>query len=634
MLCLMVGLLGAAPMAPAEGPPFPRIANCYSVQLTPDSAETDLEAIARFDLLIGGVWCDWANPEQVERLKERMAEVRRRNPHITILDFSSSAPYAYPSDAGFPAGGWLLQPDGRRILGWPGTEMTNLTKTEVLTWLASRSEASVRDRGFDGTFIDCMGSGFDSWACNIEHHEPYEVDADGDSAPDNPEWLNAAWVAAKTDLARMVRERIGAEVPFMTNGAGAWGLPTMNGILLEDVLDYVLDGGREWDAVLDEYLRWTEGSPGPTVTTIVSSSGVEPPYDAWRLPKAEQDALLERGRGLHGRMRFGLATALMGDGYFAYDLHTRWRGQRWWYPEYDAPLGYPTGPAARQPDGSWLREFDGGTAVVNPTALDVRVALAEPHVDVSSGEVSTSFVVPSLDGRILLPTDLPRGPGTLPVSEPLTLDGTGDVAMRDDRVLVRFAGLGAVFDGRGRMLAITDGRETLAANLQAFAVTQPWQDYGYDECSHERTPDGGVRFVGVRTFGTSRIGFEVEVRTREGSLQVRQRWEAQTAAQFAMFRPQLDFPSRRYGGGEAAGEGATVPLPATRAPAPYLVTSAGWLRLAPLNGRSLVVRTEPAGSLVDERHYGADAFRLGLHPAPATATAGDAWECRWVIEAP
>jgi hypothetical protein len=634
MLCLMVGLLGVAPVAPAEGPPFPRIANCYSVQLTADSTERDLEEIARFDLLIGGVWCDWGNPEQVARLNERMAEVRRRNPHITIIDFSSSAPYAYPSDAGFPADGWLLQPDGRRILGWPGTEMTNLTKPEVLTWLAGRSQASVRDRGFDGTFIDCMGSGFDSWACNIEHHEPYQVDADGDGAPDDAKWLDAAWTSAKTDLARAVRERIGAEAAFMANGAGAWGLPTMNGILLEDVLDYVLDGGREWDSVLDEYLKWTVGSAAPTLTTIVSSSGIEPPYDAWRLPQPEQDALLERGRGLHGRMRFGLATALMGDGYFAYDLHTRWRGQRWWYPEYDAPLGYPTGPAERQPDGSWRRGFDGGTVVVNPTALDVRVALAGPHVDASSREVSASFVVPSQDGRILLPTDLPPSPGTLPASEPLTLDGTDAVAMRGDRVLVRFAGLGAVFDGRGRMLAITDGRETLATNLQTFAVTRPWQDYGYEECSHERMPDGGVRFVGVRAFDTNRVGFEVEVRTRGDSLEVRQRWQALTAAEFVMFRPQLDFPARRYGGGEAAGEGATVPLPAERAPAPSLIAGADWLRLAPPDGRALVVRTEPAGSLVDERHYGVDAFRLGLHPAPGAVDAGYAWECRWVIEAP
>ena len=75
-------------------------------------------------------------------------------------------------------------------------------------------------------------------------------------------------------------------------------------------------------------------------------------------------------------MRFGLATTLMGDGYHAYDLHTRWRGQRWWYKEYDAPLGYPRAAARRQPDGSWRREFDGGTVVVNPTPIDLVVTFA------------------------------------------------------------------------------------------------------------------------------------------------------------------------------------------------------------------------------------------------------------------
>jgi hypothetical protein len=80
--------------------------------------------------------------------------------------------------------------------------------------------------------------------------------------------------------------------------------------------------------------------------------------------EAEQSKLLERGRGLLPRMRFGLCTALMGNGYYAYDLHARWRGQRWWYPEYDAPLGYPKGGPERLPGGVWRREFDGGTVLV------------------------------------------------------------------------------------------------------------------------------------------------------------------------------------------------------------------------------------------------------------------------------
>jgi len=210
-----------------------------------------------------------------------------------------------------------------------------------------------------------------------------------------------------------VREALGPDVPFMTNQAGEWGYPHMNGILLEDFLDYVLDGGMTWDHVLQTYLHWTEAPHQPTLTTIVSSSGVQPPFDPWRTLNEEgRNALLEHGRSLLPRMRFGLATTLMGDGYFAYDLHTRWRGQRWWYPEYDAPLGYPKGAAAKQPDGTWRREFDGGTVVANPTLFDAQVAFTDRHEDVSGGKVGTGFVIPPQDGRILLPTDKPLAPGS------------------------------------------------------------------------------------------------------------------------------------------------------------------------------------------------------------------------------
>ncbi|CAG0935685.1 Xanthan lyase [Thermoflexales bacterium] len=47
----------------------------------------------------------------------------------------------------------------------------------------------------------------------------------------------------------------------------------------------------------------------------------------------------------YSRMRYGLATALMGDGLFAYDYGPDGHGDRWWYDEY----GLPGGSASTQP---------------------------------------------------------------------------------------------------------------------------------------------------------------------------------------------------------------------------------------------------------------------------------------------
>lgn len=43
--------------------------------------------------------------------------------------------------------------------------------------------------------------------------------------------------------------------------------------------------------------------------------------------------------------------------------------------------------------------------VVNPTSWDVRIELGKRHCDVSSHRVDTTFTIPRMDGRILLPRD-------------------------------------------------------------------------------------------------------------------------------------------------------------------------------------------------------------------------------------
>ena len=630
--------LGGLPRAEPPNPPFPRIANCYGVGLTPDSTPEDLEQVARFDLLIGGVWASRQDEEQRRKLAANLEAVRARNPHIVVLDFSSSAPYADPQDPTFPATGWLLQPDGRRIAGWPGTEMVNLTKPEVLDWLAARSVASVREKGFDGTFIDCMGGGFDWWACNIVSGEPYSVDADGDGRPDDRARLDGAWTAAKTELTRRVREALGPDVPFMTNQAGDWGFPYMNGILLEDTLDYVLAGAMRWEEVLRTYLHWTEAPHGPNVTTIVSSSGIEPPFDPWRsLSEAERDALLERGRTLYARMRFGLATTLMGDGYFAYDLHTRWRGQRWWYPEYDAPLGYPRGPAERREDGTWRREFDGGTVVVNPTLFDAPLQLRERHREASSGKVDREFVIPARDGRLLLPTAEPVGAGMLPDPEPLfTLRGPEPVVERDGMVLLRpgasAAGrdCAALLDEQGKLLEVTDGTRSVLEQLRPVIVSDDrWRDFAYAQCTHQVAADGSVVFTGRRAEGEAALSFREGVRQEGAGLEVRYAWEALGDVHVGTWRQQLDFPVSVYGGGRfETGDGAAGDLPRERAPRPQLAGPFRRLVLTPADGPGVTVELSGDAFLVDERHYGVPAFRLGYYGANGDLRAGQRWEYR------
>lgn len=399
-------LYGGAPHLGAvqDGPPFPRIANYLGTLITPTTTSKEIADAARYSLIIAGFRGSWRNAKIRSTLEEKVAEVRARNPRIVILGPTVSVAYAGTWEKDFPQDGWLLQVNGKRIQGWPGTEMINLRKEEVLDWLTQRAKESAEVRGVDGVFLDNMSNRFSAWAANITTHEPYTVDADGDGKPDDRKWLDQEWAKAKVTLARKIREAIGPDKYFVANQADYPTAPYINGVVLEDYINYVLDGHKPWDSALSEYLRWTRQARKPDLTTLLGSSGVTPPFNAQKnLPQSEQTELLDKGRVRVKRMRFGLTTALMGDGYYGYDLSTRWHGQTWWYPEYDAPLGYPKGDAKKQSDGTWRRDFDGGVVIVNPTKEAVTVSLTGDYQDVSSGKKDSTFLISGQDGHIFVP---------------------------------------------------------------------------------------------------------------------------------------------------------------------------------------------------------------------------------------
>ncbi len=388
-------------------PPYPRIANCYGSRIHWDSTAGDIAQWAKYDLLIGGVQMP-ATAEQGARLRDVLAELRVCNPHLIATQFVSSAPYLnVEQHPDFPEAGYLMTADGARIDGWPGTSMINLARHDVIEYMAVHSAQAALRYGID-TFVDCMGPGFDAWACNIATGVPYTVDADQDGVADEPAALDELWALGKLRLAQRIRELIGEQAIFMDNQGGRETAGYLNGILLEDYIDYTIDADapspKTWRAVLDDYRWWSTHCRAPNVTTLQASSGVKPPFLMWQsLPLAEQMAIFEQGRSRMQRMRYGLATALMGDGYWSYDLHTRARGQDWWYPEYDTQLGYPTGPAEERADGAWQRAFDApGLVVVNPNDAPISVTVPHRHRNVSFGQVGTEFAVLARDGLLLL----------------------------------------------------------------------------------------------------------------------------------------------------------------------------------------------------------------------------------------
>jgi hypothetical protein len=73
------------------------------------------------------------------------------------------------------------------------------------------------------------------------------------------------------------------------------------------------------------------------------------------------------------QMRYGLASALMENGYYVY-LPSSGTLKSAWYDEYDAPLGTPTEspPTAPKQNGIWLRHYQNGIVLVNPSKTSTR----------------------------------------------------------------------------------------------------------------------------------------------------------------------------------------------------------------------------------------------------------------------
>jgi len=122
------------------------------------------------------------------------------------------------------------------------------------------------------------------------------------------------------------------------------------------------------------------------------------------------------------RMRYGLTSTLLGDGYFSYEINTNGHGSLglMWFDEYDKAgkerryLGFPVNEAStimQAGDGSvWRREYDKGIVICNPTNVKVDVDLGGQFrlikgtqvPEINSGELVSHISVNPRDGRILL----------------------------------------------------------------------------------------------------------------------------------------------------------------------------------------------------------------------------------------
>ena len=123
------------------------------------------------------------------------------------------------------------------------------------------------------------------------------------------------------------------------------------------------------------------------------------------------------------KMRWGIATALLGDGYFSYEIGTNGHGSLglMWFDEYDNAgagrgyLGQPDGDCYEIQDFGgdgkvYRRNYTNGIVLCNPSNQSVTIELENSFKlikgkqvpSVNTGESVRSVTIASHDGRILL----------------------------------------------------------------------------------------------------------------------------------------------------------------------------------------------------------------------------------------
>ncbi len=394
VLCLLLAC--PTPLVAARGTwTAPKLINFY---LNWQISDADLARLSRWDVVVLDMDVAWSAPEDIRAL-------RAANPKIKILAYVSAGELSQSRRQGDPSSPghrlasraseelFMHSTTGSRLSWWSGAELMNATDegptAHGVRW-ADVLPAFVHDEMmstglWDGVFLDGAYS-------DITWFFGPSIDPDGDGVAASSDKINAAWQAGMSRLLRNMRRAVGARGLILVNSSTIYH-SLVNGVLIENFPRY------GWEGSQTEMLHAERVNVAPSLTAYNTNTEDRETPDDYRL------------------MRYGLTSAMLGDGFFSFDAGPTHHARTWWYDEYDASLGRPTGAPRRLDSarkdvapGVWIREFERGAVVVNSTTGTRRVTLpatyellfGDQDPAANTGERIRTFDLPAEDGRVLV----------------------------------------------------------------------------------------------------------------------------------------------------------------------------------------------------------------------------------------
>lgn len=370
---------------------YPQTANYYlnPLQNSPDF----ISQLARYDLLI-------LTPSQIVAQPAVVRSLKQINPQIIILAYLPMQSYNtlyWPKDIIFQHlkindSWWLKDPVGAFTSQWPNLLNLNLDPAWTRYYVNFIAEKVLPLAGVDGVFFDMVTE-------NISWLNGGNIDLDNNRQKDSPATADALWAERTKYFLQYARDNLNTKY-LVINGSSLSTYQTyVNGRMFENFpTPWENDGS--WGTIMNNWVRNKKSNQQPQIVIINSNSDNTGRQNDYK------------------KIRFGIGSSLLEDGYFSFDYGDEDHGQLWWYDEYELDLGVPLGTAKSQNNFSnyqpdvWQRDFANALVLVNSTASKKTVSLDGEYEKVhgtqdtvtNDGSIVSSVSLSGYDGLVLLKT--------------------------------------------------------------------------------------------------------------------------------------------------------------------------------------------------------------------------------------
>jgi hypothetical protein len=414
LLAATAALLFAIPALGADKPQFPRLAGINNGGPHNYEDPAYQAKLAKLDFSVLNIWTGWdksagmtmeqvvrnikaINPDSKVFLYENSMEVEDGNAAMTPV-FDKVEQMKWWT---FPRGG-----DGQLLLSTYGSR-TNKTVYVVNTTLYTPRDSSGYQQwewharwivqqlykpnpSIDGFFEDNV-----FWRPRVDADWNRDGVTDSKDSPQAGKWLREGYRKRFELMHNLMPGKlvIGNVADWGNSSAVLTELDqTLNGGVIEGLLgsSYSVEAWASWP----EMMRWYR----KTMAAIA-----EPKLVAFHQVGSPTD---------YKSLRYGLASCLLDDGYFAFTDPAKGYAGVVWFDEYDTKLGKPVMPPATTAwqKGVYRRDFENGIALVNPKGNGpVEVTLEEDFrringkqaPTVNNGQLTRKVMLQERDGIIL-----------------------------------------------------------------------------------------------------------------------------------------------------------------------------------------------------------------------------------------